>query len=255
MRLGQLARKLSKRPADILEFLSIQNVSTDEIANYRLTDDQVRQAFQEFAPDMLVSEASLTEVEKTEDLPIVDDFKVEEPSVVETAIETPPLSTPESTDEEKPEAIETIKAPKVSLSGLKVLGKIDLPEPKKKEEPKVEDTEATTDTPPTETPKPKYEGKGRPQRQDRRQDRRDDRPRKNPVVLKREREARDAEEKRKDELKRQKESRTQYYQQRVKPAAPTKAAKIYDESVEQMTDIPAAPPKTLLGKLWRWLTT
>lgn len=251
MRLGQLARKLSKRPAEILEVLSIQNVSTEEVANYRLSDEQVNQAYRVFAPELLniVPEAE-TEIEEVQEIVEVSN----EPTVssVEAAVEVVEPSS-EPAVEEQPGAIELIKAPKVALSGLKVLGKIDLPEPKKKEAPTTEETPESSETPaPAEIQKPRFDNKRKFQRQERQ----DNRPRKNPIALQREREAREMEQKRKEEEKQKKESRTQYYQQRVKPAAPTKAARIYKDDVEHFDATEQAPPpKTLLGKLWRWFTT
>jgi hypothetical protein len=100
-------------------------------------------------------------------------------------------------NEESPELKEdeVIKAPKIALPGLKVVGRIDLPEPKKKE----------IDEGSAEIVNPESTQEERPKRVDRRSSPRDkshERPRKNTIAAQREREAREAERKRKEELER-----------------------------------------------------
>ncbi len=78
----------------------------------------------------------------------------------------------------------------------------------------------------------------------------------NPIALKREREARAAEEKRKEDAIKEKEKRTEYYLNRVRINAPTKAARMYAEPVEEFAATSKREePKTLLGRFFRWLTT
>lgn len=154
------------------------------------------------------------------------------------------------------EGVDVIKAPKVTLSGLRVIGKIDLPEPKKKEttiEQKTvpaEEALATESSVPAAVP-PKSQRKNN-KYADRRG--RVERPRENPIALQREREMREAEARRKEELKKEKERRTQFYNNRIKQSAPKRAARLVDEPVERLDEI-QEEPKTLLGKIWRWLTT
>ena len=53
MRLGQLARKLELRPAEIIEFLATKNILIEDDANAKVEDNYVTLVFQQFAPDMV----------------------------------------------------------------------------------------------------------------------------------------------------------------------------------------------------------
>ena len=262
MRLGQLARKLAVRPSDIVELLAGKAIATEEGTNTKLTDEHVKLIVAQFAPDQLASilntEPTLQPIESAQ--VIAEPVVVEEP-VTAVVSEIAPDPSPEIQEDKKEEIeqIEVIKAPKVELSGLKVLGKIELPQPKKKEVP-AENAEKTESNSEVVKPAP---SERRPQRENRKnftqnKDRRDFRPRKNPIALQREREAQEAEEKKKEEAKQKKEQRTNYYLERVKLAAPTKPARIYDEAVLEMKDHQAKAkkqPTTWLGKFWKWYTS
>ena len=52
MRLGQLARKLELRPAEIIEFLATKNIVIEDDANAKVEDNYVTLVFRQFAPDM-----------------------------------------------------------------------------------------------------------------------------------------------------------------------------------------------------------
>ena len=52
MRLGQLARKLELRPAEIIEFLATKNIVIEDDANSKIEDNYVALVFRQFAPDM-----------------------------------------------------------------------------------------------------------------------------------------------------------------------------------------------------------
>ncbi|RAW00100.1 hypothetical protein [Pseudochryseolinea flava] len=270
MRLGQLARKLAIPPSDITDFLATQGAAPLEGANTRLSDEQLSIVLQRFAPngfnetninidDTLLSQPSESPQEnfsnhhEDQSEEIISNAPAPMSADEPLAVVTETTATSDS-DVESEGKIETIKAQKVSLSGLKVLGKIELPEPKKKvQEVQPEDSEASSEDKPTENNRPPYEKK-RPHHF--KKDRREQRPTKNPVALAREREARAAEDKRKEDEKRRKELRTLNYQKRVKPAAPTKAARLIDEDVVGMSSADLKPePKTWLGKFWRWFTT
>ena len=51
MRLGQLARKLELRPAEIIEFLATKNILIEDDANSKVDENYVTLVFQQFAPD------------------------------------------------------------------------------------------------------------------------------------------------------------------------------------------------------------
>jgi len=235
MRLGQLARKLELRPAEIIEFLATKNIVIEDDANAKVEDNYVALVFRQFAPEM-----------EAENIPEIDapaantpDEPIPEVNVVDENLAT---LIPES--EPLPERIEVIKAQKVELSGLKVLGKIDLPDTKKKQ------AEAPPENSETEQLREFIREKKSPDYK------KTQRPQKNPIALQREREALEAQKKREEELQLKKEKRTQNYLKKVKAHQPTKAAKLHREEAEEMSAAELAePPKTLWGKFVRWLTT
>ncbi|MEO7990704.1 MAG: hypothetical protein ABI663_14245 [Chryseolinea sp.] len=251
MRLGQLARKISIRQSDMVDLLAKSGISIANESNARLEDEHVHVILQHFAPSFLAEKIEEIDVilpEATEESKIITTVNTIEEEPVENVI--PKIKT--IATEEQEEKVEVIKAPKVDLPGLKVIGKIDLPEPKKKEVPPVEESEKT------EVPVGNSETnpKPRPLRSRNVQDNRRERTNRssiNPVALQREREARAVEEKRKADAIKEKEKRTEYYLNRVKTSVPTKAARIYSESVEEYKVPKKDEPKTLLGKFFRWL--
>lgn len=240
-----LARRVSKTPGEVVAFLASRQIMVDDSANGRLEEAHVRLVLETFAPDELANPA----------IPLM-----EQPGQVQTETpttdDTQPTGLAEKSDaepgtsvEEMPPLPDVIKAPKVELPGLKVIGKIELPEPRKKETASgQEKPNAENDV--AERPRPRVD-RSREQRQDRGRP-----PRKNPVALQREREAREAEERRQQELEDQKRKKTEHYLKRVsqKVNRPTKAARLVQEPTETLTDTRPAPT-SLLGRFWRWLTT
>lgn len=242
MRLGQLARKLAIRPAEIVEILAAHQIQIAEDPNVKLDPSQLSLILQRFSPDLkteILAEDRIQEDER----PVAD-------SVVEISASISSQTSPETMPSEpSPEKSEVIKAPKIELSGLKVLGKIDIPEAKKKTAPESLSKNENDSAVPSETTHerriPAYKEKKRVQRST-----------KNPIALEREREALETQKKKEEEAKLQKERRTQNYLKKVKTAAPTKAAKLVKEEVEEMSPAELKePPKTLWGKFVRWLTT
>ncbi|MEY4930521.1 MAG: hypothetical protein RI909_1245 [Bacteroidota bacterium] len=258
MRLAQLARKLAIRPSQIVDYLAAKQIFPDEGSNARLSDEVTELVVLHFAPDRL-NEIMTVDEKNTEPISLPDPV-VEEPVLAPVKEEVIVMAVPSLPEvvEEKIE-IEVIKAPKVELSGLKVLGKIELPEPKKKTAPVVESPEGTAVTEERTEPIPVTEKRQRrPESRTQAQPRREYTPRsaRNPIALQREEQARKEEEKRKARLEREKEKRTQYYLQRVKSGQPTKAAKIVSEPTESFSLKEEKPaPKTWLGKFLRWLNT
>jgi hypothetical protein len=284
MRLGQLARKLSVIPTEIVNFLATNNIRIDESTNTRIEHEQLILVVKHFAPARMeefiapaADETPTVTEEPVQQIEVVIPEVIEpEPVIAAVAIQQEIIATdehntisdnsiPDNTipDAEQELQIEVIKAPKVELAGLKVLGKIELPQPKKKEVM----PETETDSVPAEQtnidPAPeaesksfsnqRKEGRRKPHhKSDQTSDYRNKRPRKNPIALQREREAYEAELKREAEAKSEKERRTLYYQQRVKASVPTKPARLIDEPVMEMTGDLSKAPTTLLGKFWKW---
>jgi hypothetical protein len=237
MRLGQLARKLALRPVEISEFLAQHQIQVPNDSNAKLEDQHVALILDKFSP------ATAEEVMSSPDEK--ENTSSAEPEVT-TEIQPQESAEPEN-EEQK---IELIKAPKIELSGLKVLGKIDLPEPKKKEPlPQADSGSENTAPEPPQRPRQEFR-KAQPRRE------RSIQPPKNPIALQREREAREAEKRRQEELERQKQKRTEYYQKRVKAAPPTKRVRLVDEPMEELSDAELVePPRTWWGKFLKWLNT
>ncbi|HEX6890565.1 MAG TPA: hypothetical protein VF141_07730 [Chryseolinea sp.] len=254
MRLGQLARKLALRPGDIVEFLAENNIRIADGANARLENDQVTLIMQRFVPGW--TEASETEPEPVVEEDIFTELNAGQVSPAELITEEQGQPAGESVVEQVQldGTNEVIRAPKVELSGLKVVGKIELPEQKKKEDQPKEELAVSEGAKAEEGNDAKRE-----RRESRRQfdgsRRRPQRSEKNPVALQREREEKEAQKKREEQIARDKEKRTQKYRQNYKPAPTTKAVKLVKEDVMEMTPQELAePPKTIFGKIMRWLT-
>ncbi len=248
MRLAQLARKLTIRPTVIVDFLTQHNILIEDGSNTRLEDDHVALIMQKFAPTRAAEIAAELVIEKETELKTAIPEEKVEVITQSAVIENIPFSFEESL----PEKIEVIKAPKVELSGLKVLGKIDLPEPKKKEVEPIDDQPQVDQTIPAEVEKKPRQENRKPYTN--RNESSSPRPGKNPIALEREQNALEAEKKKRTQLKHEKEKRTQHYLSKVKVVAPTKSIKLVKEEVEELT--PSAPvPKTLWGKFMRWLNT
>ncbi|MDA0195573.1 MAG: hypothetical protein O2887_12880 [Bacteroidetes bacterium] len=143
--------------------------------------------------------------------------------------------------------ITLIKAPKKVLAGLKVVGKIELVQPKSKTVDKSERQEKT----------PKTDIDSRHQRRklsDEEGEKRRLRAKKN----KEEYEARQEEQRKEKEKKQRKVQREAYYQQKLhqnKSRQPKRKDKIQMDQTSFEIDEQRPIPKTLLGKFLRWLNT
>lgn len=252
MRLGQLARKLSLRPSQLVDFLAENNIPSEEGSNTKLADPHTEMIVKHFAPESLeeimnpaVQEIVQAEITVVEDLvtSLGPEGKIEEPvAALEESVET------NETPAEQPAESDVIRVQKVELSGLKVLGKIDLPEPKKKE-PKAEGESSSTDE------KPERKGRNSRSKQPR-AERTQPREWRNPLDAQRKREARELEERKKAELEREKERKKNHYHSKVKQVQRPKKDKALKEPVVAKKPVDKRPaPKTLIGKFLRWWTT
>jgi hypothetical protein len=252
MRLGQLARKLSLRPSEITEFLAARNISIEEGSNTKIDDDHASLIIQHFAPAM--QNTVDPDVSAQEELVAIipgDSMSKETEILPEKELETELPGASTEAPDEKPEVI---KAPKVELSGLKVLGKIELPDPKRKS--LETELEENVEGGPAKVEEPAKREVSERKSTTPRKETRGQKSSKNPIAFEREREALEARKKREAEAERQKERRTQNYLKKVKTAQPTKATKIVTEETEQMSTAELEePPKTWWGRLVRWLTT
>jgi len=235
MRLGQMARKLAVSPSEIIQFLATQHISVDENANTRLEDIHVEMLQRKFAPLVVFSQA----------VPPLAVEIVPEASVPESETVTPIHIHPIESDK----APDVIKAPKIALSGLKVLGKIELPDAKKKDDDLKElpDNQELTNT----TPRVERKAGNLPKKAVHYH-----KQYKNPVALQREKETQEELDRRKEMAAREKERKTKNYLKKVKLSPPTKAVRLVEEPVMQMTDAELKEePKSWWGKLVKWVST
>lgn len=272
MRLGQLARKLSVRPDQIVDYLLKFNITLDEGSNARIEDNDAEKAIAFFAPtlsnpqvqELLGKETLVAEPETVIEEPTPEEVNVAEAfdnkpeeiiSEVVVEVASPVIADAEMTFE----LGEVIKAPKVELPGLRVIGKIELPQPKKKEEDiadtghTAEENNVPAENISEERKQPRHEPKTN--RSDKNRNERE-RPRKNPIALQREREAREGDKKKREEEIRSKELRAVHYAKKIKQQAAPKSTSLYrDEAVEvkKVTSIKAATPSAWQRfKKWFW---
>lgn len=167
MRLSQLARQLETDADKIVKHLAKEGVEVENSPNTKLTDDQIAIANKKFfVKKEVVTETKEPTIiksaaEKLADLDAVKADADEEPAKAESKkeVKTEKVEAPKKTVkkaapkkielDEEPKVIkaeldkdptiddsaEVIKAPKVELEGIKVIGKIDLPEKPVKEAP------------------------------------------------------------------------------------------------------------------------
>ncbi len=230
MRLGQLSRKLGVSTTEIIQFLASRQITIGEDSNAKIEDAHAHWVTEKFAPHLLAS---------------VEEVMAEEKQEVAIPVEATPVIETPSTEviSEEPALPEVIKAPKIELAGLKVLGKIEILEKKKKTDENGEGISEEKER------KPRSERLRSPSRDFQ------ERPRKNPVTLQRERDQREAERLRKEKLAEEKEKKTNHYLNRVKPSSTSRKLKKTEETVE-LTDTPIEKaPTSLWGRFMRWLNT
>ncbi|WKV12611.1 hypothetical protein [Marivirga harenae] len=281
MRLAQAARKLSITTDDIVDFLEIRGIVIEKDSNTKLDENAVKLLYRHFEIEEEEAENEvIAEVEdtiRTEEKDEVDEKedKIAEPADSEPEEEVSEKNAEKSSVEiqnieevpaeiqkEKKKAFKTvgelledqaehsdeeliIKAPKVELKGLNVIGKIDLPEPKRKAQ--TEQSEETQDR--------KKKSFSQPSRQ--RKPRRNQKRELSPAEIRKKEEQKDA--RKRERIEREKKrKREQFYKEKVlKPkqleqkTKPTRKKKV----TEQTREVQKPQPKTILGKLWRWLNT
>lgn len=245
MRLVQLARLLQISPSVLEEFLKHRQAAPAG-AHARLADEDITAAVIHFAPEKL---REILAVRESAEEPQSEGVSVQDTATeIDNAADntqTAPVESP--ADAGDGATIEVIRAPKVELPGLRVVGKIDLPEPVKREKP---------ETSREENPRPGRSGRQPSERGEFRQSRRRESAR-NPVQEQRERQQREAEERRKEEIRQAKERRTLAYvkqqtRREQKPAQPKTKQKAQPDSGARPNK-PLKRPTSWLGRFWRWL--
>jgi len=237
MRLGQLARKLAVKQNELVDFLAQKNIHIENGGNTKIEEAHLALLIEKFAPTGL--ELSANEISGPE---VIEEPQEPIDPIFDVAANEDNQPASGNVEDQK---IELIKAPKIELSGLKVLGKIELPEPKKKELS-------------TESPEATEQPERKPRRDfNQRRERNQSRPAKNPIAAERERQAREEENKRKERAAQEKEKKTLRYMKKINAVQPTKAARNLHEREETVQAAPPLrpEPKSAWGKFLRWLNT
>lgn len=280
MRLGQLARQLEITPGEIVNYFTQQGIEINPHPNSKLDEtleQEVLKHFQlqneasvaipeppenqevaaEIQPAMLLTvELQSTSPATTEELPdtAVEMEMGEHPESEDVSIayaEEPEAERAESRD--APDEPEVIKAPKIALRGLKVVGKIELPEePRKK--PAAEREESEQDAP--KNPKENHSRVIRHHRNNGRKKLTEEE--RETIRLKNKQEKakrlqREAEKQKRLEEQRLKAQKTAHYQEKI--ARTKQASKKKKKSQPAAFSDPRPQPKTILGRFWCWLNT
>ena len=262
MRLGQLARHIDTTTTEIVEFLAEKGVVKNNHPNVKLNEDEETEVINHFRPELLNEKEEVTEsisnnevaegtvpeppkeqiedevveqnqeepesIEPQEELkPEQEEGDVEEPIAVPTPVSVTAADlNPEDEDAViEYEHIDVIKAPKVELPGLKVLGKIDLPEPKVKEEEPEQQEPEKTETTNDESDQPKIvRHNKRNARRKLTEEEREARRQRNKKE-KAKRLARQEAKKREQEEKRLKKIKEQHYKQKINKPIPVSKSK------------------------------
>jgi hypothetical protein len=126
MRLFQLARKLDKTPSEIIHFYKTNNLGIYDSHNDKLEDEHVEIAMAHFNLELLTVEENDESIEEMKELSANADSIPDKATVVDQSEVVIEDKTESNKDTEQ--EIEVIRAPKIKLEGIKVVGKIDLPE-------------------------------------------------------------------------------------------------------------------------------
>lgn len=231
MRLGQLSRQLEISSDQIVKLISENFREVNNHPNIKISDEELQFLNDRFAPKEEV-------VEVSQEAPQA--VIIEEPESLIEEIEEAPV--PEFVEELRPqvisledefnaqtESLETYKAEKPHLEGLKVVGKIDLPEPIVKEK---EEEEQKSD-----------QRKARNDRASRQRKERSER-RSNALIEERKKAKRLAIKKKFEEEERLKNLKKKHYEEHVKAKIKPVAPKKKKRRVEEAISAPAVPYST-----------
>ncbi|MFT6053404.1 MAG: hypothetical protein ACJAS3_000072 [Roseivirga sp.] len=280
MRLRQLARKLEVNPNRLLEILHENGHTVENDPNVKLSDEHEELINNTIAPRKkstpivvdVVREYVVQEKVVREDVVLAEEIaltpspekkivpkkiKLEEPK--NEKVEAPNVYSLEKEMEEKTKDVELIKAPKLKLDGLKVIGMIELPKPKLVKAEKA----------PEELP----EQKSKTTRVSATADRKREpvrKPRPSPLELERRRNEKESRLKREAEEKHLKELKEQHYKENVLAKQKAQAAKkkkkatkvIETPKVSSTPKVAIKKPqkrpapiqkRSILGRIWAWL--
>jgi hypothetical protein len=235
---------VGKNQADIVKFLNDKGISIEESSNAKVDDTMAILVIEKFAPEIMVNNQMVLQEEEisslqNESLTAEETKAIFEEPKVENELPVTSVVQDLVQNEYVEEKSEVIKAPKIELQGLKVLGKIDLPPTKVK---------STEKEPPS-----KIQSKGL-QNEVRRNQRSEER--KNPIAFEREREEKEKERKKLEKAAYLKELKTQRYLNKVrKPIDIYKEPKLAQKPEQKLKPIaPKKQTESVFSRFLKWLT-
>lgn len=247
MRVSQLARRLNILPADVLAALPKGSVEAAETHNAKLSDNQVEEVVRFFRPDSwqeFLRELKETSAEEPVEAGLALEPEIPGPVAIEgqtNPLPNPDLPGPAPVQEFNPlPETEVIRAPKVELPGLRIVGKISLPEKKPRQhipEPK-----------PAPTPRKGQQRRHKEQRQT-----------KNPVALERERARREAIRLRKQRAEQEKKKKTERYLKKIAEQKARQAQRMrtktkeYSKPAVANTSLPVYTKPSWWQRFKKWL--
>lgn len=252
MRLRQLSRKLDVDTGKIIQHLKASNLPCDDDSNAKLSEEQLALLIHAFGP---IDEPALEDIE-----PVVESLEEhvvvqEEPEVaalpeeeitdiaaVESQLSEP---APSQSNEEANLEPEIIRAPKIELTGLKVVGKIELRSPKKKDE-----NETEVSTPETSELQRMPKDRAAKERHKKREQ-----PRKNSLTPaeQRAREEKIKLRKKRDAEQQAKKKKRENYLKKVKAKEKTEAKKIKPTSVVNTAKPGSNKNEGLITRFFNWI--
>lgn len=281
MRLSQLARKLGVTQNEINRILSDKGIEGPLTGNTKLEEKNVQLLYDHFgykeeehdevealteteevpAPPVLPSDEQLTDdtssTNNTEaDIqPIEEEVKKEPEPEQEPKVE---VTAEEENKEAEKSEIEVIRAKKIKLEGIKVVGKIDLPEPPEKLQPEAE-TEGEENTEVKEKePVRRKKTPARDNKERRGQNRNGSKRSKEEIYeLKLKQKEKEAKRKKREREKKIKEKKKRFYEEQVKPVKQDKPKK----KAAKKSTAPSTPPtrkkvkrhSNPIIRFWEWL--
>ncbi len=256
MRLGQLSRQLEVSSEQIVILLKEHFREVNNHPNIKLTEEELHFIEDYFSPKEEAAEKTpiVEEPDTTQEEPSKENKESKDNKKVPEFVESlrPQVITLEDEFQAQTEDLETFKVEKPQLEGLKVVGKIDLPEPVIKEK---------------ETTPEREEKRPRDRKQNRkRDDRKPNRNRGNSAIAERQKAERLAKKKRIEEEQRLKELKKKHYEENVKakftPVTPKKkkkkaevadTAKVNVSLQGNVVQSQKPTAKNPLKRFWLWL--
>jgi len=266
MRLGQLARKIKKTTAETGELISLEfNINLENNPNVKLLDEHTRFALEKFV--LKKTEIPLAPKDNPEIDVIPNDVAEENPEislVLDDSLPAEDTIDEDEISENSKNKIETIRAKTIKLKGFTVVDKIDLPEPPQKEMIEIDGVMYDKE----ELKKQRIAERKMREEKRRKELQRNYKSttpkRKNQkkkglsyAEKKRLEELQDLDKKEKKE-KHLKRKRKKHYKENHLIKTKAKKKVIKKETViseEEIITDTRPQPKSILGKLWRWLNT